>query len=134
MYFCNSVSTRQMLTRIRKDLIGMFASLLCSVHCLALPFLFIWFGVDTQASHHLAFDFIFLFLGVIFISISIIPTITRTRHTGLIFLLLFGVFSFSLSFFVGHNWNHLLFGIGGLAWAIAHFLNMYINKKILSKA
>ncbi len=120
-----------MFTRIRKDIIGLSASLLCSVHCMALPVMLIWFGVDTNMMHNHIFDMIFLVIGIIFIATSIVPSIKKTGHVGLILLTAVGFLSFITSFFLASAAAHIAFAIGGLAWATAHFINIALHKKAI---
>jgi hypothetical protein len=130
-YFCNIVSNRKsMLTRIRKDMLGMMASLICAVHCMATPLAVLWFGIGVPAEHHLLFDVVFIAIGLYFIYTSLMPTLRRTHDVALYSLLVFGVLCFSVSFLLEANLGHLVFGVGGITWAIAHIYHLFLLKPI----
>lgn len=112
------------------DFIGIITSLVCALHCLALPLLLVWLGHETNYSNHLVFDLVMMAIGVVLIIFSLLPTIKATGNILITVLLTVGVVAFGLSFLFDHHISHVLFAAGGISWASAHAYKIfYLSNK-----
>ncbi len=112
------------------DFLGFSASMLCALHCLALPFV-LTFGALSGLSwigNH-AIESFFIFLSILLASLSLIQGY-RKEHQQLtaIYVVLFGFLIILVSRFMDGNWHVILAGIGGCAVAAAHLINWRLLK------
>lgn len=118
------------MTKKSTDIWGIIASLVCAIHCVAVPALMLYVGVEGNHTHHIIFDLAMVSIGIYLIVTSLLPTIKATKNPFLIGSLAFGVFFFSISFFFQQNVSHILFAIGGLSWAAAHAYKLIYNNRL----
>ncbi|MDX1920225.1 MAG: MerC domain-containing protein [Candidatus Caenarcaniphilales bacterium] len=137
------------------DKLGLWSSLICSIHCLATPIVLgIFFSLKVSTSMiegWESIDLICLFLAPIFAWFSLKHGLNQHGSAwpsgifsfGFVFLLL-GVYSFSGDHHLVHTegaGEHMthsyLMIIGGILVAVSHTLNLYLSrssapKKVLS--
>jgi len=118
------------MTKKNTDIWGIVASLVCAVHCVAVPALMLYIGVEGNHTHHIIFDLAMVCIGIYLIVSSLLPTIKATKNLFLIGSLTLGVFFFVISFFFHQNVSHILFAIGGLSWAAAHAYKLIYNNRL----
>ncbi len=114
------------------DFLGFSASMLCAVHCLALPFI-VTFGALSGLSwmENHAIESCFIFFSILFASLSLIQGY-RKQHQQLdaIYVVAIGFLVILASRFVDGNLHVVLAGIGGCAVALAHLINWRLLKAI----
>lgn len=107
------------------DFLGFSASMLCAVHCLALPFILTFgtlSGLSWMENH--AIEISFLLVSLLLASLSLVQAY-RKRHGRLtaIYVVLLGFLIIMASRFLGGNAHVILAGIGGSIVAAAHIIN-----------
>lgn len=112
------------------DFLGFFASMLCAVHCLALPFILTFgalSGLSWMGNH--AIESCFIFLSILFASLSLIQGY-RKQHGQLkaLYVVAVGFLVILASRFFDGNSHVVLAGIGGCAVALAHVINWRLLK------
>ena len=114
------------------DKIGICASGLCLVHCLATPLLLIFFPTSLFADIHFELTHqIFAVIVTSSILIAVYPTCREHGHydiialaiTGII-LVLGAVFSHEI---IGDNFSHGITVLGSIVLIIAHIKNMKVR-------
>src|SRR5690606_4429921 len=88
----------QRIKDIQSDLLGISASLLCILHCLALPFLISTGNVFlfTDATHWHGMDYLFIIFGLLAVYISAGKSSASSIKLG--FWMFFSVFTLSVLF------------------------------------
>lgn len=124
------MKTTMQITKKNSDIWGIIASLVCAVHCVAVPALMLYVGVEGNHSHHLIFDLVMVSVGIYLIVTSLLPTIKATKNLFLIGALSLGIFFFVISFFFQQNVSHILFAIGGVSWAAAHAYKLIYKSRL----
>jgi len=113
------------------DFIGIAASLLCAVHCLALPFLLtvgvlsglLWLGSALV-------EWTFISLSIMIAGFSLLWSFLRQhRRTEPLWLAGIGCMLLIMSRLVEGADEHLLTGLGGILIAVAHFVNWRLTQK-----
>ncbi len=128
---CSAIMINDMdISKNNTDLWGVIASLTCAVHCVAVPALMLYVGVEGNHTHHLVFDLLMVCIGIYLIVTSLLPTIKATKNVFLITALSLGIFFFVISFFFQQSVSHILFAIGGVSWAAAHAYKLIYNSKL----
>ena len=113
----------------RWDATGMALSLLCAIHCLAMPVVFgflPWLGVEALHDHRFEWSMVALIAGLAAFS-YIRGYLTHRRWE------LFALLGFGLVIFLGirpwlavhhlHDWEHVVTLVGGVAYIFGHWLN-----------
>ena len=108
---------------VRTEFLGILVSLICAVHCLAMPAILICLGSSINEHAHGAFDISILLLASLFMAYTFKQSIGKVHFSKILILTLFGALTFLLSFFVGTPFNHYCFVGGSIFWLIAHFIN-----------
>ena len=113
------------------DFLGFFASLLCAIHCLAVPFV-LTFGALSGLSwiENHAIETFFIILSIILASLSLISAY-RTKHGKLdaIYIVSVGFLIIMASRFAEGNGHLILAALGGFLVATSHFINWRLLKK-----
>lgn len=117
--------------RSKLDYFGMAGSLLCAIHCAAVPIILTVGSLGSfswLASH--GFDFFFLGLGIVFAVASLYHSYVKHHRNNRPMLLAgVGFVLLSLAFTLLHDIEAVLAVIGGLLVFSAHFWNIRLNKK-----
>lgn len=107
------------------DFAGMFTSLLCAIHCSAVPVLISMGMLSTSTwLHNHAFDWVVIGIGVVIASYSLVGGFFK-KHKNIRPLLLAVLgFVFLLVGMIEHHGWMLLFSVfGGLLVATSHLYN-----------
>ena len=119
------------MTRLFKkvDIVGLFSSSICAVHCVALPVLLslgILEGIAHSALHSIT-ELIVLLATLLFVLISGYQG--SKIHKELTPYLLFGIglIMIFLGFILSNHWT---MGIGGFCVAIGHFVNYRLIQRL----
>jgi hypothetical protein len=114
------------------DALGIFASAVCMVHCLALPFVMAflpfampWLGQDNV--HYLLAGWVFLFCVV-----AIVPGYFKHRQTNILICMLVGLglvltATFGVHFGLADNLEIPMITVGNLLVITAHWRNRSLN-------
>lgn len=107
------------------DSAGFFASLLCAIHCSAIPLL-ISFGLLGSSSwlHNHFFDWLIIGFGIVVAGYSIVGDYFK-KHRKL-FPLIMAIIGFSfllIGMIEHHGWMLIFSVLGGLLVASSHVLN-----------
>jgi membrane-bound acyltransferase YfiQ involved in biofilm formation len=114
------------------DALGIFASALCMVHCLALPFFMAalpfamsWLGHDNV--HYLLAGWVFLFCLA-----AIVPGYLKHRQTNILILMLVGLSlvltaTFGMHFGLSESLEIPMITVGNLLVIAAHWRNRSLN-------
>lgn len=115
---------------INPDAAGFFTSLLCAIHCSAIPVL-ISLGLVGSSSwvHNHIFDWIVIGIGILIASYSLLGDYLKS-HKNLLPLGMAGLgFAFLLIGMIEHHGWMLVFSVvGGLLVASSHFVNFKLGK------
>lgn len=118
-----------MLKKLKLDTLGMGASIICAVHCAAVPFL-----VSIAASAGLNiiqsawFEFGILGMAVIFILSSLVPSFIKHKNALPLSLALFGLAAVIVNHIIWGHTSYVLSFIGAIAIATGHFKNFQMTK------
>lgn len=125
-----NVNTNNFLS-INKDFFGFLASMLCAVHCAALPLILTvsaFSGLSFLGNHMI--EFVFLGISLIIATWSLIPSYTR-HHRNIKPLVIVAIgFAFLISSrFLPHGFaEHFITAIGGCIVAVSHIINWKLSK------
>lgn len=113
------------------DKIAIVAALLCAIHCAAFPIL-LMLGINGSLGiiDHWVVDLSFIVFGIFFLYFSIVKSYFKHKNKQPIIVALIGTLFFLIALSFKNIHLHSLFAIGGILWAIAHFLNFRILKKL----
>lgn len=114
-----------------KDFLGFLASMLCAIHCAALPLILTistLSGLSFLANH--AIEFVFLGISAVIATWSLIPAYRKHHHNYIPLLIVAIGFIFLISSrFIPHGTlEHTLTAIGGFIVAISHIVNWRLLK------
>lgn len=123
------------LFNINADSAGFFTSLLCAIHCSAVPVL-VSMGLLSSSTwlHNHAIDWLVIGLGIVIASYSLVGDFIR-KHRSLLPVSLAGMgFAFLLLGMIEHHGWMLVFSVtGGLMVATSHIINHKLGRVILLK-
>lgn len=106
------------------DIVGLFGSALCVVHCSALPLLLgmgMLSGMEWMDSHWV--EYIFLLSAFAIAGFTIVRSYMKHKRSLALIIALIG-FTIFLIGFAQHNHNEIgLTTLGGICIAIAHIIN-----------
>ncbi|MCF0058349.1 MerC domain-containing protein [Dyadobacter sp. CY356] len=111
----------------KADYIGILGSVLCIIHCIAVPALAM--GTAFTDNHHTYIGFISLDYIFILINGIAVYFATKDHKSILLKMLLWGallIFAVSLIFEGRHYIFHWLGYIGSILLIAGHFINLYI--------
>lgn len=116
---------------LNKDFLGFMASMLCAVHCAALPLILTFSAFSGLAflGNHLI-EFIFLIISAIIAIWSFIPSYRKHYNKKPLKIAVVGFLFLIGSRFLPHGFmEHFITAIGGFTVAVAHYLNWKSIKK-----
>lgn len=116
-----------MSKKLNSDYLGLISSTLCLIHCLALPFLVVFFGEALHSIEHLEF------LDWIFAAISLYAAYDSIKKTSSKYLKLSFVLGW-IFFIIGiifHENSILSYSlhIGSLILIVSHIMNYKLYRK-----
>ena len=126
------------LTRIKPwyDHVGFSASLLCAVHCAAIPILISFSALGSLAflAHPLV-EWTFISIGLVLALLSLRPSYLKDHHKKLpIILAISGFVLIALSRIEIHElWEAILTPAGAICIAVAHYYNWKFLKSCKHK-
>jgi hypothetical protein len=108
--------------------VGFWASLLCAIHCMAMPLVVMAGSVyGVQVSEHSSFEIPILSMAVLFAIIMVVRYYFHHRNSLPLLLLIVGV-SLLLVSVISHT--HLLTIVGSLVLASAQLYNTYLHHRM----
>ncbi len=108
--------------------VGFWASLLCAIHCMAMPLVVMAGSVyGVQVSEHSSLEIPILSMAVLFAIIMVVRYYFHHRNSLPLLLLIVGVSLLVVSV-VSHA--HLLTIVGSLVLASAQLYNTYLHHRI----
>jgi hypothetical protein len=113
---------------VKSDFLGMSASFLCIIHCLAAPVLISFGSVFNFYAHNHLWDYVFMAMAFI----AVWTTAKNTQSQPIKWALWIAVFSFSISLML-HDWVDWMrwFSLGSsLVLVVLHFLNWKFHLKV----
>ncbi len=122
-YFC------VVLKNFKLDALGMGTSIICAIHCVTVPFI-LSFAASAGLNflHSNWFEFGILFLAVLFVFASLVPSYKKHKN---IFPLIAAIIGLALVFINHWVWGHdfyVLSFIGALVITTAHYRNYRLLK------
>ncbi|MGB1217421.1 MAG: MerC domain-containing protein [Saprospiraceae bacterium] len=116
---------------LNKDFLGFAASILCAVHCAALPLILTFStlsGLSFLANHTI--EFVFLALSAVFVLWSLVPAyISHHKNAMPLVIGTIGLFIVFGSRFLPHgSLEHVMTAIGGVIIAVSHIYNYRLSK------
>ncbi len=113
------------------DFLGFSASMLCAVHCMALPVLLAIGALSGLAwLEHPMVETVFIGLSFLIATWSLTRGyLSQHRHFTAIRMVVIGFVLLLLSRFVENEWEAILAGLGGVTIASAHWLNWRLCQK-----
>lgn len=126
----------KLFTGLNADIAGFFTSLLCAIHCSAVPVM-ISLGVLSAGTwlHNHLIDWVVIGAGVVFALYSLVGDYSKKHRNpwplaiaSVGFLLLFA------GMIEHHGWMLVLSVLGGLSVASSHFINFRLSKVQYCKA
>ena len=121
---------------INADLAGLFTSLLCAVHCSAIP-IFISLGLIGSGSwlHNHLFDWVIIGIGVVIAIYSLVGDYLRFhRNLAPLFIASLGFVFLFVGMVEHHGWILIFSVVGGLLVASAHYLNHKLGRTCFAKS
>lgn len=121
---------------INPDAAGFFTSLLCAIHCSAIPVM-ISLGLVGSSSwlHNHLFDWVVIGIGVVIASYSLLGDYIKFHRNLLPMAMAVLGFSFLMIGMIEHHGWMLLFSVaGGLLVASSHLVNHRLGKVSTTKA
>ncbi len=116
---------------LNKDFFGFAASVLCAIHCAALPLILTFStlsGLSFLANHKI--EFAFLGISTVFVLWSLVPGYL-SHHKNILPLVLgtLGLITVCASCFLPHGaLEHIMAVVGGMTIAISHIYNYRLSK------
>ena len=117
-----------MLKKLKWDAFGMGASIVCAIHCAAIPFL-VGLAATTTLSFLQSpwFEFGILALAVIFVFLSLVPSYRKHKSAVPLLLAIVGLLAVILNhIFFGHEYYAISF-VGAILITIAHYKNFRLS-------
>jgi di/tricarboxylate transporter len=119
------------LFRINLDVAGVIASIICALHCIAIPLIF---SLGLTSSGHLmhdhTFDIIIIVVGLVIASLSLINDIKKHKSFWPLILVFIGFIILGIGLTKDHhNYQHLYFSLIGSCFVIsAHLTNWKMGR------
>jgi hypothetical protein len=113
------------LYKFNLDFAGMAASILCALHCIALPLL-ISFGLTTgsQLMHDHTFDIVIIGVGIGIACLSLFSDYKKHRSFLPIATIIVGFILLIGGLKAGHGWMHAAISVlGSILVTTAHIIN-----------
>ena len=114
------------------DFIGFSASLLCALHCAALPFFLSLIPLSgLKYLDNVWIEYIFILASFSIAGYSLIRGYFRHHHKLALLLVTAGFALVGTGHFLGHGWNEvLLTSSGAVIVAVAHLLNWNYTRQM----
>lgn len=110
------------------DKVGIGLSFLCLVHCMALPFVFMFIPAVSSFSESDSFHTIMVFLVTLTAAVSFIPGYLRHKDKKLVVKVSVGLILVVLGIVLGHDlgvvYERIITSIGSLILVYSHFRNI----------
>ena len=119
-----------MIKRLKLDTLGMGASIICAIHCAAVPFLVsisASVGLDIFQSHW--FEFGILGLAVIFIASSLVPSFLKHKNALPLALGTLGLIAVIANHIIWGHTSYVLSFLGAITIATGHYKNYHLLKR-----
>ncbi|AEM71380.1 hypothetical protein Murru_2342 [Allomuricauda ruestringensis DSM 13258] len=108
------------------DIIALFSSLICAVHCAAAPIVLSFSSLSSlHFLHSPLIEWLFIGLGVVFVFVTLWPSYKKVHHnarTLLIAALGFGIIALGRLDF-SETWEVINTVFGAIMVSVAHFIN-----------
>ncbi len=124
--------------KINLDFAGFAASIICALHCIAIP-IFLSLGMvnGSQFFHNHNFDIFIIAIGIVIASMSLLGDYKIHRSKLPLSMILFGFTVLILGLKLGHDIQHVLMSVIGSGFvASAHYINWKkskFGKKIVTR-
>lgn len=116
--------------QINADSAGFFTSMLCAVHCSAVPIM-ISMGLLSTGSwlHNHAIDWFVIGIGIVIASYSLVGDFVRKHRNPLpLTMALVGFVLLLIGMMEHHGWMLVLSVLGGLSVATSHMVNHRLGR------
>jgi uncharacterized membrane protein YfhO len=113
------------LYKFNLDFAGMAASILCALHCIALP-LFLSLGLTTSSSllHNHSFDIAIIGIGIVIACLSLLSDYKKHKSILPLSCILVGFVVLIYGLKSGHGYEHAAISVlGSLIVTTAHIVN-----------
>lgn len=123
--------------KINLDFAGVFASVLCAIHCMAIP---IVLSLGLANSNHLvhdhSFDILIISIGLIIACLSLVNDYKKHKSSLPLLLVFLGFCVLTIGLFKDHhNLQHLYFSLFGSSFVItAHLMNWKKTRSLIVKS
>lgn len=122
--------------KLSPDAAGFFASMLCAIHCSAIPIL-ISMGLLSSSTwlHNHMIDWVVIFSGIIIASYSLVGDFFKKHKNYTPMLIATVGFTFLVIGMIDHHgWMLIISVIGGLMVATAHVINHRLGSVCIVKS
>jgi energy-converting hydrogenase Eha subunit A len=132
-YICTTMSS---LFKINLDFAGFAASLICALHCIAIPIVLSLGLVNgSHFLHNHYFDTAIIAIGIVIASMSLLGDYKIHKSKLPIGLIAFGFTTLILGLKLGHDLPHVVMSVVGSGFvASAHFINWKKSRVMKSSA
>jgi cyanate permease len=122
---------RTFFTQLSLDLTGFWVSVICGLHCVAVPVLVSFAALNVTAGLHESIEYSVLGLSSLLGTASLLPSFFRhDRNIRPVVMLILGFICIGTAHLLMEDvWEPVLTGIGALLIAGAHILNFRLCKK-----
>lgn len=122
---------RTFFTQLSLDLTGFWVSVICGLHCVAVPVLVSFAALNVTAGLHESIEYSVLGLSSLLGTASLLPSFFRHhRNIRPVIMLIFGFVFIGLAHILPlYSWEEVLTGTGALLIAGGHILNFRLCKK-----
>lgn len=106
------------------DILGISASLLCAVHCIAFPIFMSlsFFNGWTHAQDH-TFHWVILLIAIVLVGFAIIPMAIKHKYYLPLKIGTIGIVLFGIGLFLPCEIEKYFSLAGGIALIVAHYIN-----------
>ena len=121
-----------MLKKLNMDVLGMGTSIICALHCMAIPFL-ITFAASTglEFLQHSLFESVIFGMAALFILASLLPSFLKQHKNA--WPLFLGIAGLGFVF-INHEWlqhqAYWLSFLGAIMITTAHYKNLMLRRKM----
>jgi len=121
---------KSFLAQFSWDATGFWVSIICGLHCIAMPVLISIAAISLTASQHTSIEYSILGLSSVLGIGSLLPSFFRHhRNIMPVAILLIGFLSIALGHFLIENFESFSTAIGASLIACAHVVNFRMCKK-----
>ena len=112
-------------SKINLDFAGLTASVICALHCIAVPII-LSLGVanSSHLMHDHSFDIVVIALGIVIATFSLLGDFKKHRSLLPIMLVILGFSILTTGILMGHDTFHVFMSVIGSSFvASAHYIN-----------